>query len=282
MHGIVAELLPLALPNSKVVPNALWSETGAALLSVLAIFSLLGALRWRRAPRNTPLPTESPALPTTSSVEDVVTACEKERELLSYDLHDGLAQYVLAAQMHLDTFVGLREADPERAEYELAAARQRIRDATTEVYRIIANLSTVASPDVPLGQAVETHLARLSRFQPWYSELDNRLGEQRFEATIESMVFRVVQEALNNAARHSGSDRVEVRLYTENSNLIATVRDWGCGFDPQAVRWDSRRLGLQGMCNRARLLGGSCEIHSRPGQGTQVTIRVPYRGGKEV
>jgi len=257
--------------------SALRGAAGLTASTSLLVAVLL-ALRYVPEPDVSASPCEEPE---PSPADQVAAACEEERELLCYDLHDGLSQYVLAAQMHLDTFEGLREEQAEGAEDELALARQRTREAVTEVQRVIAGLSLYVSPDASLGDVVRRHLARVAEAEGWRSNFRDGLGAERFEPSVETMVFRVVQEALTNAAKHARARAVEVSLQTEGDRLVACVGDDGRGFDPDQASWNSRRLGLRSMCGRARMLGGLCDIKSRPGDGTRVTITVPFRSPGE-
>ena len=247
------------------------ADTAVSLLLLLALTGL--TLHTRTEPTAPPSNTQHPPPP------NAVAAREEERELLSYDLHDGLAQCVLASQMHLDTFVGLRNEGRDGADRELGLALQRIREAVAEVRRVVANLTVDVSPETPLGDAIGHHAQSLAEAHGWRIDVDDRIGGRRFEPAVEAMVFRVVQEALNNAARHSATERVDVSLRPEGACLVASVRDWGRGFSVRGVRWNSRKLGLRSMCNRAKLIGGSCEIESDLGAGTCVTIRVPAGEG---
>ena len=85
----------------------------------------------------------------------------------------------------------------------------------------------------------------------------------------------VAQEALNNALRHAEAERIELRMEARDGRLVVTVADDGVGFDPAAPGVRSRRLGLTSMEERARALGGTLAVVSRPGEGTTVTLEVP-------
>ncbi len=210
-----------------------------------------------------------------TALTDVAAGREEERELLCYDLHDGLSQLVQSARMHLEAFCAAREEDSPTAEQELALLSQRLTEAVEEVSRVVSRLAVGISPEVPLSEAVKHYLSKLSESEGWEFEFDDRLQGRRFAPPIEAMTSRVVQEALTNAAKHAHTQRVRVSLYIEERELVVVVQDWGRGFDPDQVQWKSRQLGLKGMCNRARLIGGRCNVESRPGEGTTVIIRIP-------
>ena len=86
-------------------------------------------------------------------------------------------------------------------------------------------------------------------------------------------IYRIAQEALTNACQHSKSERILVSLLQRGEHLHVQVRDWGVGFDPKAV--PKRHFGLEGIRQRARLLGGKCGIRSTAGKGTRVTVELP-------
>jgi signal transduction histidine kinase len=215
------------------------------------------------------------------TLRQLAAAREEEREILCYDLHDGLTQYVLAAQMHLDTFSALRSEEPERAEQELAQARARVREAVKEIHRVIANLNLTVSYETSLSQALQQYVTGLAETQRWACDFDDHLYGRRLDPCAEMMAFRIVQEALTNAAKHSQTERVRISLATEGGCLVVGVRDWGIGFDPASVQQDPPGVGLRSLCARARLLGGTCDINSAPGEGTQVTVRLPCNLGED-
>jgi len=250
-------------------------SVSAGLVGIAALLLAVGCAGLLFLARNRARPADAPPADLAPAASEVAAAREEEREVLSYDLHDGLSQYVLAAQMHLDTFVALRSEKAERAEQELEHARLRLREAAREVHRIISMLSLRVSSEISLSEAVRQYASKLCETQGWECELDDQLGERRFASAVEAMVFRVVQEALANTAKHAQTDRIEVSLRESGGFLTATVRDWGIGFVPEEMQWNTRSVGLRSMCSRARLLGGSCDIESSPGTGASVTIRVP-------
>jgi signal transduction histidine kinase len=100
-------------------------------------------------------------------------------------------------------------------------------------------------------------------------------GAPRLPPDVESEVFRVAQEALQNAVRHADAGRIDVRLTNGDGRLVLEVSDDGAGFDPAAPGVRSRRLGLTSMEERAAALGGSLAIESAPGGGTRVRLEVP-------
>jgi signal transduction histidine kinase len=104
-------------------------------------------------------------------------------------------------------------------------------------------------------------------------EFQHDIQRDRLEPVLENSIYRVVQESLSNACRHSQSPRILVRLVQLEDRIQIRVQDGGLGFDPVSV--DQSRYGLAGIRERARLLGGHVSINSRPGEGTTVDVELP-------
>ena len=90
---------------------------------------------------------------------------------------------------------------------------------------------------------------------------------------MENVIYRIVQEGLSNARNHSKSKKIRVSLKQRGDRLRIEIRDWGVGFDPKLVQED--HFGLEGIRERARLLGGKCSIKSKPGEGTVIMVELP-------
>jgi signal transduction histidine kinase len=177
--------------------------------------------------------------------------------------------------MHLDTFCWLRVGEGDGSERELSLSRLRLKEASAEVSRIVSWLQLSFSEDLDLSEAVRSYLSELADAEGWQYEFEDRLHPRRASRAVEAMAYRVMQEALNNAAKHAQTRKVKVSLREENGALVATVQDWGRGFDPKEAFQKSRRLGLRGMSTRAHLVGGTCTFDTLPGEGTLVVLRVP-------
>ena len=96
---------------------------------------------------------------------------------------------------------------------------------------------------------------------------------KRLEPTLENSLFRIAQEAMTNACRHSKSEKVRVKLTQKGDDVTLEVRDWGIGFDQDTVQ--ENRFGLEGIRERSRILGGKLSIKSKPGEGTVVRVKFP-------
>jgi signal transduction histidine kinase len=209
------------------------------------------------------------------TVEKLVLAQEHERRMIAYDVHDGLAQLIVSAKQHLDTCEDLWASDRQRAVRELDLGLERLGRAVVEVRRLVTALRPSLVDPIGLVPAVRASLDEVSRETGWAVTLNENLESARLPAAVETSAFRIVQEALANALKHSRTDRVEVELRREADSLYITVSDAGVGFTGVPGETPGRGLGLLSMRERARLLGGECVIDSAPERGTRVRARLP-------
>jgi signal transduction histidine kinase len=208
-------------------------------------------------------------------VVQLFQAQDDERRRMAYDIHDGLAQLIVSADMHLSNFASLRRSDAGLDDPDLAKGLMRLKSALKEVRRVVSELRPSTLDDFGLANTVRRHLEELSAEQGWDFSFQENLGDMRLDPTLETGAFRIVQESLNNARKHSGARRVQVELKSEADRLQIRVRDWGAGFDTEEPRQLDGHFGLSGMEERARLLGGSLKVESVPGEGTQVLVELP-------
>jgi signal transduction histidine kinase len=199
---------------------------------------------------------------------------EDERRLVAYDIHDSLAQVIVSAKQHLDTGADLCRCQPARVRSELGKARDRLDRAILETRRLLASLRPGVLDSLGLVPALRALVDETARQGGWRTELVDEVGDERLPTTVETGAYRIAQEALTNALKHSRTSRVALALRLEPERLVLEIRDWGTGFVDAPVR-ASAGLGLVSMRERARLLGGQCRVDSAPGQGTAVWAALP-------
>ncbi len=201
---------------------------------------------------------------------------DEERRLISLDLHDGLTQLVISANMHLNTLSAMidQRMDPSERQ-ELEASRRLIQSAIDEARRVISELRPTVVEDLGLADGLRRYVIDLSAAQGWRCETHINLNGIELSLPAETAIFRIAQEALSNARKHSHTDSIKVQLQRDDADLVLTVHDSGCGFDLVGLSDESSGVGLVSMRERARTLGGTCDITSQPGGGTAVSIRVP-------
>jgi PAS domain S-box-containing protein len=203
----------------------------------------------------------------------MLQASDHERQTISYEIHDGLAQYLAAAAMQFQVFTGLRDSNPEEAKKAYDAATQLVRQSHFEARRLISEVR----PPVIDENGIEMAISHLVHEQRRHGgpKIDCHSSVQfgRLPAILENALYRIAQEALNNACQHSKSKKVTITLTQEGQEVRLEVRDWGIGFAPNSV--EEGHFGLEGIRQRVRLLGGRLTIESKPGSGTLIQAAVP-------
>jgi two-component system sensor histidine kinase UhpB len=189
----------------------------------------------------------------------VLRAQEEERKRVARDLHDEVNQALTAILLRLQAL--MQDAPSPQVERELA-----------ELKRLARQLRPSALDDHGLVPALETQLRRFGDQHGIDATLRTEGEPETIGDDQQLVVYRVAQEALANVARHAGASHVDVYLATRDGSLDLCVRDDGTGFD---LALPPSGLGLNGMAERARLVGGELSVYSSPGQGTTVTLHVP-------
>ncbi len=203
------------------------------------------------------------------SGELVIGAQEEERKRIARDLHDEVNQSLTALLLRIEAAA---QDAPENVKAQLAQVKELADQAMGELLDLARQLRPTALDDHGLVAALRTHVRDFDRRGPARATFwaDPRLGDLSPDAQV--VVYRVAQEALMNASRHSGAARIEVSLEPSDSRVRLEVADNGSGF---AFSEEGKGLGLDGMRERALLVGGALEIDSRPGKGTTVRLEVP-------
>lgn len=195
---------------------------------------------------------------------------ERDRQLVAYEIHDGLAQEMAAALMHLQSFQ--HAAGSELAGKEFDRGLYLLQKAVQETRRLISGLRPPVLDELGIIAAIEYLINEVRPDIPDV-QFEHRTKFDRLAPPLESAIFRIVQEALSNIQAHSGSRRAKVELMELGQHLRLVVRDWGKGFEMANV--SKGRFGLQSIQQRGRLLGAKVLIDSAPGQGTSVVVDFP-------
>ncbi|MFN0021433.1 MAG: sensor histidine kinase [Pirellulaceae bacterium] len=198
---------------------------------------------------------------------------ERDRQLLAFEIHDGIVQDMTAALMFLDSAAGgamfAKEDDKETCERGI----RLLRDSVAEARRLIQGLIPVVLDERGLVASLENLANRFKNDHGLEIDLTTKVSFVHLTPAVEMVVLRIVQEALNNVWRHSQANKAEVRVTQTDHELRVGIQDRGVGFDPAQVK--KSRYGLAGMRERARLFGGTTEIDSSPGQGTRIIVTLP-------
>jgi signal transduction histidine kinase len=197
----------------------------------------------------------------------------EERNRLARDLHDSVTQRLFGVVLAAESASTLLDRDPDRVPEQLERLRDLAQEAMDELRSLVFELRPAALDAEGLATTLRKHVDVLRRVHG--REIGLRVaGPVRSSPTVDAEVLRIAQEALANALRHAGAERVDVSLEGRNGAVVLTVTDDGVGFDADAPALRSRRLGLTSMEERARSVGGELAIESRPGEGTTVRLEV--------
>src|SRR3954454_21198254 len=203
----------------------------------------------------------------------VLRAQEEERRRLARDLHDEVNQALTAILLRLQAFS--EDAPPELAE-DIDALKTLVNQAMEELLRLARQLRPASLDDMGLIAAIDGQIARFSEQSGIQTALHHEGAPEALTDDQQTVIYRVVQEALSNTAQHSGATYVDFELRVFPSHGVELrVRDNGKGFDSTIAPDGSGGIGLSGMAERARLVGGELSVTSAPGSGTRVRLYIP-------
>lgn len=200
-----------------------------------------------------------------------------ERNRLARELHDSVTQALFSMNLTIEAARMLLRRDVDATERQLAQLGERTGEALAEMRALIHSLRPAGMEERGLAPAL-THLAERVRRENLLPVEVTIEGPPRLDERQEQELFRIAQEALNNAVKHAAATRVRIALATMPAVVLLTIEDDGKGFDPaRSSRPDA--FGLLGMRERAELLGGLLVLDSTPGEGTRVRVTIPRGRG---
>jgi two-component system, NarL family, sensor histidine kinase UhpB len=200
----------------------------------------------------------------------VLRAQEEERRRVARDLHDEVNQALTAILLRLEALS--QDSPPERQE-DVAELKRLANQAMEELLNLARHLRPTALDDHGLVPAIEAQLKGFGERTGIAADFATEGDAAGLDEDKQTVVYRVAQEALLNVGRHANATHVDVTLTAREAGAELRVSDDGSGFNPASAREGG--LGLAGMAERARLVGGELDLRSSPGSGTEVTLRVP-------
>lgn len=198
---------------------------------------------------------------------------ERLLQLLAYDIHDGLVQDIVGAQMALESVIETVTPLASDCVQELILLRGLLRKAIGEGRRMITTLRPMIIDEMGVVEAIHYLVAEEEAMRRLNVSFVHDVRFDRLAPMLEGVVFRVVQESLSNVRRHAGVQDAEVRLTQNDATFLIEIEDRGVGFDLAEIA--DHHFGLEGIRERARLFGGKATIRSVAGQGTIVSVRLP-------
>ena len=283
-HGAIRALVNAGLANLIAVPIVYGDE----LLGTLTLFNFDASKRfaeWDVAVvvelgRQTGIAIENARLyeSTRFYVRQVTRAQEDERRRIARELHDETIQRLVVISRRLESLSVLSDQLPADARERIVAVEELLRETMQGVRRFVHDLRPPMLDHLGLVASVEALASDLRENNAIDTVVQVVGTPRRLEPEEELVLFRIAQEALGNARRHSGATEVGVRMDFGPDQVQLSVSDNGCGFDVPG-RIDGyvaeKKLGLIGMSERARTLGGMLDIRSESGHGAEVTVKIP-------
>lgn len=210
---------------------------------------------------------------------------EEERRRLARELHDGIGQTLTALANQIQRiFDDARTAENLGLEHRLSDALELTRGALHDTRELSRLLRPTLLDDLGLEAALKWLARTLGERTGLAIEVHSTFGERRLAADLETLVFRISQEALTNIIRHSGAKLAQILLTATDSQLRLRVHDDGRGFDPAELGTPEKAglsAGVRGMKDRAELFGGRLELSSAPGEGATVQLLLPLEAPAE-
>ena len=220
-------------------------------------------------------------------LSQIIEAQENERRRISRELHDEIGQALYAIKLNLEMIDKDLPHTTPVIQRRLGEAKSLSSQTLTAMRRLSLDLRPTMLDDLGLIPTLRWYIQNFSNRLGIYSNFETTGFEEKLSPQIETAFYRIVQEALNNIAKHAQADRVEISLVKRDSRIYASIQDNGKGFDLERVlhlESPERGFGVVGIQERVSLLGGQMDIQTKPGFGTLIHFEIPYenvRGGDE-
>ncbi|NQT73682.1 MAG: MEDS domain-containing protein [Chloroflexi bacterium] len=203
-------------------------------------------------------------------------AQETERERICLEVHDGVTQTMTSVFQYLQSMESFMP-EGSQARPLLHRTTALAKQAIQESRNIVNNtLQPMLLKDLGLMATLQEEIRQLERDNKWKVTLEAKTTT--LPANIETGLYWIIHEAINNARKHSNSNRLLISITSTTSGVEAVIRDWGIGFDHTSDIYRKRGTGIFSMCKRAEFLRGTCSIQSQPGNGTTIHIILPLSG----
>lgn len=209
------------------------------------------------------------------AIKSVIEGEERERHRIANELHDGLGQYLSAANMHLSTVYSDSDALGEAEERSFETGLQMLQHAISETRTISHNLLPKSIQDYGLKLAVQSLINDLKTTQDLSFHLFQKYSDEEIPGNVQINIYRILQEAINNAIKHSEASNINVQIIISDGEVYCTIEDNGKGFEVKKIEGEG--LGIQSMKTRVAAMSGNLDIDSKHNMGTLVTVIVPLK-----
>ena len=209
----------------------------------------------------------------------LIAAQEEERRRISRELHDVIVQTLTGINLRLAALKSQTMKGTRDLQNKIAVTQRLVEKSVEVVHRFARDLRPTLLDDLGLIPALKSYFEGFMEQSGIRVSLVAYAGLEKLRSETRTVLYRVVQEALMNAGKHSGASEVRVRFHEEGNAVCLEIEDNGCGFAVEGARIGkgSKRLGLLGMKERVEMVGGSFSVESSPGKGTIIHIRILQR-----
>lgn len=256
-----------------------WTPTHLRVAMGVILTILLASLAWARSLRREVIKRTAALVSETRARRDAeveFNATSRERERMAVDLHDTVEQALTGVSYQLVVSEALHGSEPQRSMQHLDLAKQLLAQSREEVRRSVWNLRAQALNGRNLAEVLRDVAAGLSTRNPVRTHVSVIGEEQELPDFIAGHLLLLAQESMTNAIKHASPENIRIALEFGENSVELRVEDDGIGFEPgNAPGLAEGHLGLQGMRERMKRLGGTVKVESAPGRGTAIRARVP-------
>lgn len=214
----------------------------------------------------------------------LLTVQEEERKRISRELHDVIGQALAGINLRLATLNSQTTANSRDLHQKIAITQRIVEKSVAIVHRFARDLRPAVLDDLGLIPALSSYIKTFTAGTGLRVDFRACAGVERQDASVRTVLYRVVQEALSNVARHARASRATVRIMNRKGSLHMRISDNGAGFKESGNRRakTSHRLGLLGMRERVEMVGGTFQVETSPGAGTTISVDLPPRSSSSV
>ncbi|HEY6504427.1 MAG TPA: PAS domain S-box protein [Chitinophagaceae bacterium] len=203
-------------------------------------------------------------------MQATIDAQEKERREIGRELHDNISQHITTTRLYLEV---AREKATGEVLSLITQAHKGLLDTVNEMRQLSQSLVPPSLSDIGLVESIEDLCSPLKNTHAFRIDIiHNRFDESLLPDNMKLMLFRIIQEQINNIIRHANADTINISLQTQESNVLLSVSDNGRGFEPGSVK---KGLGFSNISSRADLFGGTVAIEAAAGQGCCIRVLIP-------
>jgi PAS domain S-box-containing protein len=204
----------------------------------------------------------------------VIITEEKERERFAKDLHDGLGPLLSTIKLYINE-LGEEDIDPEEKKNFVKYTNELIDDAISSARNISNNITPQTISKYGFVKAIESFIKKVNKSDKIEITFKSQDIKERFEQTIELILFRVTSELINNTIKHANADNIIIIIEEINNSIILSYKDDGIGFNvDEALEKSPDGIGLMNIISRVQSINGYCNFYNEEGKGTNIKIKI--------